>query len=90
MKFVWLILTVLSFNVFALPDHGVDVSLEHHIANLAKEGHINDKDIQKSIFDNNVDDQKITQRRLRARGIASTLSKVKVYRIINKPIVIQP
>lgn len=67
-----------------------DVNYEGHLAKLVEEGHINQSDVDEKIIQNELTVHNQNKRKRQARGIASTLSKVKVYKIINEPIEIQP
>lgn len=88
MKMIFIILTFISFGALAQGSH--EISFESHIASLVQEGHLDDSDAQEKLINNQVESKDFHKRKEQARGIASTLSKVKVYSIVNTPIEIQP
>lgn len=88
MKIVCMMLTFISISAFGMNEK--EISFEHHIEDLLQEGHIDNQTAKNTILKNDFNTKNLEKRKARARGIASTLSKVKVYKIVNKPIEIQP
>lgn len=88
MKWIFIALTFITTSASA--QNAYDISFENHIAHLVEEGHLDNSDAQETIINNQIDSKDIQKRKEQARGIASTLSKVKVYSISNEPIEIQP
>jgi hypothetical protein len=85
-----IILLILSFSISAYADMPQGLNYEHHLNKLVEEGHLNKDDAEDKIILKQIDENNYQNRKAQARGIASTLSKVKVYKIINEPIEIQP
>jgi len=77
-----------SLNLLARPAGAMNY--EAHLARLVEEGHLNQSDAQEQIIQNELTVTDQNKRKSQARGIASTLSKVKVYKFVNEPIEIQP
>ena len=88
MKKIILLLSIFSLLTYA--EMPRDVDYENHLNRLVEEGHFNKNDAEDKIINAKLTNQNYHERKAQARGIASTLSKVKVYKIVNEPIEIQP